>query len=85
MFYHEYKSTDTEDFEEPCDEWSNEALFCGYDYNGAELYIGHIVRIGADEYGEKYVVGTIVGVSDEGIHVEFTEIYDVGEYGPYDT
>ena len=63
----------------------DEGIFCGYDCNGDELYTGYMIRIGADMYGEKHIVGTITGTVESGeIQVTFTEYYDTEQYGQFD-
>lgn len=60
---------------------NSELIFCGYDYNGYELYSGYIVRIGLDGNGEQYAVGTIEGYTDNGlVQVKFSDIVERGEY-----
>ena len=63
----------------------SENVICGYDYNGNELYVGYVVRIGANEEGSKYAVGTIIGYDSKGtVQVEFTEIHPTSDFDQSD-
>jgi len=60
-------------------------ILCGYDYNGNELYIGSVVRIGANEDCSQYATGTIIGYSDFNyVQVKFTDVFYADEYGQTD-
>ena len=49
-----------------------------YDHNGNELYVGYVVRIGAEADASKYASGTILEIDAMGkVKVEFTEVFVV--------